>query len=177
MYSLHTSVHRLLVSICFTCMYEYTIVSIEHRSQRSVFVFCRFPCGHVMDPEDRSRHASAGCATKWPRRCWRLRVRREWPRGYSAGRSRGLRDPFHDWRRTWLPSRLLVCYLWIIIDTFANEEHDWTVTSSGRKVLDNSKGLDVISLLVKYEYYLPLAHINKVIKLFKFKSAMNLQCF
>ena len=35
--------------------------------------------------------------------------------------------------------------------------------------LDNSKGLDVISLLVKY--YVPLAHINKVIKLFIFKSA------
>ena len=44
-----------------------------------------------------------------------------------------------------------------------------------RKFLDNSKGLDVISLLVKY--YWPLTHINKVIELLKFKSAMNLQCF
>ena len=32
--------------------------------------------------------------------------------------------------------------------------------------LDNFKDLDVISLLVKY--YMPLAHINKVIKLLKF---------
>ena len=39
----------------------------------------------------------------------------------------------------------------------------------------NSKGLDEISLPVKY--YVPLAHINKGIKLVKFKSAMNLQCF
>ena len=35
-----------------------------------------------------------------------------------------------------------------------------------QKFLYNSRGLDVISLLVKY--YLPLAHINKVIKLLKF---------
>ena len=47
--------------------------------------------------------------------------------------------------------------------------------SNGRKFLYNSKGLDVISLLVKY--YVPLAHFNKVIKLLKFKSAVNLQCF
>ena len=39
-------------------------------------------------------------------------------------------------------------------------------------VLYNSKGLDVISLLVKY--YVPLEHFNKVIKLLKFKSAVNL---
>ena len=38
--------------------------------------------------------------------------------------------------------------------------------------LYNSKDLDVISLLVKY--YVPLAHFNKVIKLLKFKSAVNL---
>ena len=37
-----------------------------------------------------------------------------------------------------------------ITETFTYEEHNWTVTSSGRKVLDNSTGLDVISLLVKY---------------------------
>ena len=36
--------------------------------------------------------------------------------------------------------------------------------SNGRKFLYNSKGLDVISLLVKY--YVPLAHFNKVIKSF-----------
>ena len=42
-------------------------------------------------------------------------------------------------------------------------------------ILDNSKCFDVISLLVKY--YVPVAHINKIIKLLKFKSAMNLQCF
>ena len=47
--------------------------------------------------------------------------------------------------------------------------------SIGRKFLYNSRGLDEISLLVKY--YVPFAHINKVIKLLKFKSAMNLQCF
>ena len=55
------------------------------------------------------------------------------------------------------------------------EERNSTANSSGRKFLYNSKGLDVISLPVKY--YVPLAHINKVIKLLKFKSAMNLQCF
>ena len=36
-----------------------------------------------------------------------------------------------------------------------------TAYSSGKIFLYNSKGLDVISLLVKY--YVPLAHINKVI--------------
>ena len=41
--------------------------------------------------------------------------------------------------------------------------------------LYNSRGLGVISLLVKH--YVPLAHINKVKKLLKFKSAMNLQCY
>ena len=52
----------------------------------------------------------------------------------------------------------------------ADEEHYWTVTSSGRKFLYNAKGLaDVISILVKY--YVPLAHINKVTKLLK--SAME----
>ena len=56
-----------------------------------------------------------------------------------------------------------------------NEEEYRVVSSSGRKFLYNSKGLDVISLLVKY--YGPMAHINKVIKLLKFKSAINLQCF
>ena len=47
-----------------------------------------------------------------------------------------------------------------------------------QKILYNSKGLDVlvqiINLLVKY--YVPLAHINIVIKLLKFKSAINLNC-
>ena len=55
------------------------------------------------------------------------------------------------------------------------EENNSTAHSSGRKFLDNSKGLEVISLLVKY--YMPLAHINKAVKLLKFKSSMNLQCF
>ena len=32
----------------------------------------------------------------------------------------------------------------------SNDESYSTANSSGRKVLDNSKGLDVISLLVKY---------------------------
>ena len=36
------------------------------------------------------------------------------------------------------------------------------VNASGIKFLDNSKGLDVISLLKKF--YLPLEHIKKVIK-------------
>ena len=40
----------------------------------------------------------------------------------------------------------------------ANDESNSTANSSGRKFLYNSKGLDVISLLVKY--YLPMAHIN-----------------
>ena len=56
-----------------------------------------------------------------------------------------------------------------------DEEGNSTVHSNGKIFLDNSKGLDVISLLIKY--YVHLAHINKVIKLLKFKSAMNLQCF
>ena len=42
---------------------------------------------------------------------------------------------------------------------YTNEE----CNSNGRKFLYDSKGLDVISFLVKY--YAPLAHINKVIKL------------
>ena len=53
-----------------------------------------------------------------------------------------------------------------------NEESNSTAYSSARKFLYNSKGLDVISLLIKY--YVPLAHINKVIKLLMFKSAINL---
>ena len=55
------------------------------------------------------------------------------------------------------------------------EKSNSTANSSDRKLLDNSKGLNVNSLLIKY--YLPLAHSYKVIKLLKFKSAMNLQCF
>ena len=45
----------------------------------------------------------------------------------------------------------------------SNEESNSTANSSGRKFLYNSKGLDVISLLAKY--YLPLAHVNHVVKL------------
>ena len=56
-----------------------------------------------------------------------------------------------------------------------DEESNSAANSNVRKFLYNSKGLDVISLLVKY--YVPLAHFNKVIKLLKFKSAVNLQCF
>ena len=55
------------------------------------------------------------------------------------------------------------------------EESYSAANSIGRKFLYNSRGLDVISLLIKY--YVPLEHINKVRKLLKFKSAMNLQCF
>ena len=40
--------------------------------------------------------------------------------------------------------------------------------SQWQKFFDNSLGLDAISLLVKF--YIPLAHINWVIKLLKFKS-------
>ena len=58
---------------------------------------------------------------------------------------------------------------------YTYEESYSAANSIGRKFLYNSKGLDVISLLVKY--YVPLAHINKVIKLLKLKSALNLQCF
>ena len=46
-----------------------------------------------------------------------------------------------------------------------NEKSNSAANSNGRKFLYNSKGLDVISLLVKY--YLPLAIFNNVIKLFK----------
>ena len=53
------------------------------------------------------------------------------------------------------------------------EESYLAANSNTRKFLCNSKGLDVISLLVKY--YVPLAHFNKVIKFLKFKSAVNLQ--
>ena len=60
-----------------------------------------------------------------------------------------------------------------IMLVFTNEECNSTVHMSGRNFLYNSKGLDVISLLVKY--YVPLAHINKDIKLLKFKSVINLQ--
>ena len=77
------------------------------------------------------------------------------------------------------------CYLLILYDTSIQiiafltklfyEESNLTANSSGRKFLDNSKGLDVINLLVKYD--LPLVHIHNVIKLVKFKSAMNLQIF
>ena len=58
---------------------------------------------------------------------------------------------------------------------FTDEGSYSAANSIGRKFLYNSRGLDVISLLVKY--YVPLAHINKVIKFLKFKSAMNLQCW
>ena len=54
------------------------------------------------------------------------------------------------------------------------KESNFTANSSGIKFLYNSQGLDVISLLVKYN--VPLAHINKVIKILKFKSAINLLC-
>ena len=54
-------------------------------------------------------------------------------------------------------------------------ESNSAANSNRRKFLYNSKGLDVIILLIKY--YVPLAHFNKVIKLLKFKSAVNLQCF
>ena len=53
----------------------------------------------------------------------------------------------------------------------SDEESNTAAYSNGRKFLYNSKGLDIISLLVKY--YVPFAHINKVIKLLKFNSAMN----
>ena len=58
-----------------------------------------------------------------------------------------------------------------------NEESNTAANSNNKMFLCNSKGLDVlvISLLVKY--YVPLAHFNEVIKLLKFKSAVNLQCF
>ena len=63
----------------------------------------------------------------------------------------------------------------IMVHVKSDKESYSAANSIGRKVLYNSRGLDVISLLVKY--YVPLAIINKVIKLLKFKSAMNLQCF
>ena len=53
-----------------------------------------------------------------------------------------------------------------------NEGSYLAANSNGRKFLYNSKGLERISLLVKY--YLHLAHFNKVIKLLKFKSAVFL---
>ena len=56
-----------------------------------------------------------------------------------------------------------------------NEESNSAANSNDRNFLYNSKGLDVNSLLVKY--FVPLAHINKVIKLLKFKYAVKLLCF
>ena len=50
-----------------------------------------------------------------------------------------------------------------LVESSSNEECNLTVHSNGRKFLYNSIDLDVNSLLVKY--YVPLAHINKVIKL------------
>ena len=61
------------------------------------------------------------------------------------------------------------------VEWLTNEGSYLAANSNGRKFLYNSKGLDVINLLVKY--YVLLAHFNKVIKLIKFKSAVNLQCF
>ena len=55
----------------------------------------------------------------------------------------------------------------------AYEESNSTAKSIGLKYLDNSQGINVISLMVKY--YVPLTHINKVIKLLKFQSEINLQ--
>ena len=46
---------------------------------------------------------------------------------------------------------------------FTNKGSYSAANSSGRKFLYNYRGLDVISLLVKY--YVPLSHINKVMKL------------
>ena len=66
----------------------------------------------------------------------------------------------------------------LYIHNHSTHEGSYSATNSiGRKFLHTYiiLGLDVISLLVKY--YVPLARINKVIKLLKFKSAMNLQCF
>ena len=63
----------------------------------------------------------------------------------------------------------------IVWTRLSHEESNSAANSNGRKFLYNSKGLDVFSLLVKY--YVPLAQFNKVIKLLKFKSAVNLQCF
>ena len=58
---------------------------------------------------------------------------------------------------------------------YTNEESYLAANSNDRKFLYTSKGLELISLLVKY--YVPLAHFNNIIKLLKFKSAVNLQCF
>ena len=57
----------------------------------------------------------------------------------------------------------------------SNEKSYLAANLNGRQFLYNSHGLDVLNLLVKY--FVPLTHINKVIKLLKFKSAVNLQCF
>ena len=55
------------------------------------------------------------------------------------------------------------------------EKSNSAANSNDKIFLYNSKGLEVISILVKY--YVPLAHFNKVMKRLKFKSAVNLQCF
>ena len=62
-----------------------------------------------------------------------------------------------------------------LLPKYSYEECNSTVCSNVRIVLDISKDGAVISLLLKY--YVPLEHINKAIKLLKFKSAVNLQCF
>ena len=48
------------------------------------------------------------------------------------------------------------------------EESNSAANSKGRKFLYNSKGLDVLRLLVKY--YVPLAHFNKVINRLRIKA-------
>ena len=54
-----------------------------------------------------------------------------------------------------------------------NEECYSTACSNDKNVLDISIDGVVISLLVKY--YVPLANINKVIKILKIQSTVNLQ--
>ena len=49
------------------------------------------------------------------------------------------------------------------VEFLTNEESNSAANINGRKFLYNSKGLDVISLLIKY--YVPLVHFNKVINL------------
>ena len=68
-----------------------------------------------------------------------------------------------------MTNTLCTCTVQYKYEYITDEESYSAANSIGRKFLYNSRVLYVISLLVKY--YVPLAHINKVINF----SSLNLQ--
>ena len=128
------------------------------------------------------RLASCACGRRSTHR------RRQWGRSYCACRPRGRsrRDQIRLdlpllWHKTFKYSQIRP-YSGTNLNTLNQDvktpRGGWVRSSWRRKqfncqfrVAENFqiilKGLDVISLLVKY--YVPLAHINKVVKLLKFK--------